>query len=303
MAEIKLGEMLSEFIAYIENVRQLSVNTVKGYRSDLSVVEERLGSDAPLSNVSTEDLNFCIASLSSQGRSAASVNRFIAAVRTFFFYCRKFGYIEKNPALEIRTVKIPKYVPAFLTQDEVSRLCREPGANELLWEKRDRAIFEAFYSTGCRVGELVSIKLSDFDYSKKSAMITGKGGKDRRVYFGKDSREAIGEYVSDRKRRFESEGIRDESGFLFVNQRGGALTSGGVRYILNRYTGKDGLNRHISPHALRHTFATIMIAGGADIRVVQKFLGHSSISTTQRYTHLTTRQLIGIYRKCHPHAK
>ncbi len=302
MAERILGETIEEFLVYIDTVRLLSGNTVLGYKNDLKIVEEYLGPEIPLSSVGTEDLNFCIANLSTQGKSAATVNRFIAAVRTFFFYSRKFGYIEKNPALEIRTVKIPRYVPAFLTRSEIDRLCKEPEINELLWETRDKAIFESFYSTGCRVSELVSLKVSDFDYSRHSAVIRGKGEKDRRVYFEKDAQDAISIYLSDRKKRFKKDGIEDNSPYLFVNQKGGHLTAGGVRYILGKYTGKDGLNRHISPHALRHTFATIMLAGGADIRVVQKFLGHSSISTTQRYTHLTTRQLIDIYKRCHPHS-
>lgn len=302
MAERSLGETIEEFLVYIDTVRLLSENTVLGYKNDLKIVEEYLGLEIPLSRVGTEDLNFCIANLSTQGKSAATVNRFIAAVRTFFFYSRKFGYIEKNPALEIRTVKIPRYVPAFLTQNEIDRLCKEPEVNELLWETRDKAIFESFYSTGCRVSELVSLRVSDFDYSRHSAVIRGKGEKDRRVYFEKDAQTAISVYLSDRKKRFVKEGIEDSSPYLFVNQKGGHLTPGGVRYILGKYTGRDGLNHHVSPHALRHTFATIMLASGADIRVVQKFLGHSSISTTQRYTHLTTRQLIDIYKRCHPHS-
>ena len=303
MKELNLGELVDEFLVYIKNVRNLSENTLTGYTKDLKIIEEYLGSDAPIQNIGTEDLNFCIANLSSRGKSAATVNRFIAATRTFFFYCRKFGYIEKNPALEIRTVRLPKYVPAFLTQDEINKLCSQPENNELLWETRDKALFESFYSTGCRVSEIVSLKLSDFDYSRHSAVVRGKGNKDRRVYFEKDARIAIKNYLEDRKNRFTRDGITDDSGYLFVNQKGGHLTTGGVRYILNKYTGKDGLNHHVSPHALRHTFATIMLASGADIRVVQKFLGHSSISTTQRYTHLTTAQLIDIYKKCHPHAK
>ena len=303
MSHVLLNAAIDDFVEYISSVRQLSENTVKSYSFDLSRLKEFLGDDAPLASISTEDLNFCIAHLSSEGKSSATVNRFIAAVRTLFFYCRKFDYIKKNPALEIKTVRIPKYVPAFLSQDEVNKLCKQPELKELLWEKRDKAIFESFYSTGCRVSELISIKVSDLEYDGHSVVVHGKGGKDRRVYFEKDALASIKDYLADRKDRFSKEGIKDQSGMLFVNQQGGALTSGGVRYILSRYTGKDGTNRHISPHALRHTFATIMLSNGADIRVVQKFLGHASISTTQRYTHLTMQQLIKTYMNSHPHAK
>ncbi len=303
MSEVILHTACEDFIEYIASVRQLSDNTIKSYSLDLNRLQEFLGQDAPLSSISTEDLNFCIAHLSSEGKSSASINRFIAAVRTLFFYCRKFDYIKKNPALEIKTVRVPKYVPAFLTQKEIDELCRQPELKELLWEKRDKAIFESFYSTGCRVSELISLKISDLEYDGHSAIVHGKGGKDRRVYFEKDALSSLKEYLQDRKKKFSSQNINDNSGMLFVNQKGGPLTSGGVRYILSRYTGKDGTNRHISPHALRHTFATIMLSSGADIRVVQKFLGHSSISTTQRYTHLTMQQLINTYMKSHPHAR
>lgn len=303
MASYKLSELADEFLIYIESVRTLSQNSVIAYKNDLAHLMEVLGEDALIENVSTEDLRFCVAKLSGENKASSSINRFIAAVRTFFAYCKKLGYIEVNPALELKTVRLPKHIPTFLTAREVDSLCALPEAHELLWETRDKALFEMMYSSGCRVSEIVSLKIKDFGSDFSSVIVTGKGKKDRKVYFGKEAQEALEIYLADRKKRFASEKLQDNSPYVFVNQKGGALTTGGVRYILSKYTGLQGINRHVSPHALRHTFATAMLANGADVRVVQEMLGHSSISTTQRYTHITTEKLIDIYNKAHPHSK
>ena len=132
--------------------------------------------------------------------------------------------------------------------------------------------------------------------------MTGKGKKDRRVFFEEDAKKALDDYLNDRKNRFQNQAEGD-CPYLFVNQNGTHLTSGGVRYILSRYSGEEGINHHINPHAIRHTFATSMLSNGADVRYIQEMLGHSSISTTQRYTHITTESLIEIYKKAHPHGK
>ncbi len=303
MASYKLSEVADEFLIYIESVRTLSQNSVIAYKNDLAHLMDVLGKDAFIENVSTEDLRFCVAKLSGENKASSSINRFIAAVRTFFAYCKKLGYIEVNPALELKTVRLPKHIPTFLTAREVDFLCALPEAHELLWETRDKALFEMMYSSGCRVSEIVSLKIKDFGSDFSSVIVTGKGKKDRKVYFGKEAQEALEIYLADRKKRFASEKLQNNSPYVFVNQKGGALTTGGVRYILSKYTGLQGINRHVSPHALRHTFATAMLANGADVRVVQEMLGHSSISTTQRYTHITTEKLIDIYNKAHPHSK
>lgn len=303
MASYKLSELADEFLIYIESVRTLSQNSVIAYKNDLAHLMKVLGEDALIENVSIEDLRFCVAKLSGENKASSSINRFIAAVRTFFAYCKKLGYIEVNPALELKTVRLPKHIPTFLTAREVDFLCALPEAHELLWETRDKALFEMMYSSGCRVSEIVSLKIKDFGSDFSSVIVTGKGKKDRKVYFGKEAQEALEIYLADRKKRFASEKLQDNSPYVFVNQKGGSLTTGGVRYILSKYTGLQGINRHVSPHALRHTFATAMLANGADVRVVQEMLGHSSISTTQRYTHITTEKLIDIYNKAHPHSK
>ena len=294
-----IAALSDEFLLYLEAVKGFSPNSVSAYRNDLTHLQAFLDGGTAVSAVDAESIRFCIANLSRQGKSASSVNRFIAAVRSFFSYCCKFGYIAVDPALEIKTVRLTKYMPRFLTGTEVDRLCAEPRRRELLWQTRDSALFEMLYSSGCRVSEMAALKKSDLTGNFSMAVVKGKGGKDRQVYFGADARKALALYLADRKKRFADS--EDTTDALFVNQKGGALSAHGIRWILARYTGAEGTGRHISPHALRHTFATAMLSGGADVRVVQEMLGHSSISTTQRYTHITTARLIEVYNKAHPH--
>ncbi len=297
-----LCELTDEFLLYLSAVRGLSENTVKGYGNDLAELSEFLTPELDIKSVTRENLMLCIGQLSKQKKSAATVNRFIAAVRTLFTYATKLGYIEKNPSLEMKTVKLPKRVPNFMTSSEVNELCNEPARDELLWASRDHALFLMLYSSGCRASEIVGLKLSDFMDGGRSAVVTGKGNKQRKVYFAAEARKALSEYLTDRKKVLEENHIEKQPAELFINQNGGALTTGGLRYILNRYSGVEGTNHHINPHAFRHTFATTLLGNGADVRMVQEMLGHSSISTTQRYTHITTENLIETYKKAHPHS-
>ena len=296
-----ISEAVEEYLSYIESVRTLSANTLTACGNDLTQFKEMpfIGSARDISVIELEDLKQCVGFLSKKKRSAASINRFISSVRSLFAYCRKFGHLQKNVALELKTVKNPKKLPRFMTGAEIDKLCREPEVNELLWEKRDRALFEMLYSSGCRVSEIASLTLDDFGGDYTSAIVTGKGSKDRRVYFEKDAQNALKAYLEDRKKRF---GEEDTERHIFVNQRGGALTTGGIRMIISRYSGSEGTKHHVSPHAFRHTFATAMITNGADVRMVQEMLGHASISTTQRYTHISTEKMIEMYNKAHPHA-
>ena len=297
-----LRELTDEFLLYLSAVRGLSDNTVKGYRNDLLQLQEFLTPELDVKSITRENLMLCIGRLSSENKSAATVNRFIAAVRTLFAYAKKLKYVEKNPSLEMKTVKLPKRIPNFMTTAEVGEICEEPVKEELLWKSRDHALFLMLYSSGCRASEIVGLKLSDFMEGGHSAIVTGKGNKQRKVFFAEESRKALSEYLMDRKKVLAENNINPAPQELFINQKGGALTTGGLRYILNRYSGVEGTNRHVNPHAFRHTFATTMLGNGADVRLVQEMLGHSSISTTQRYTHITTEKLIETYNKAHPHS-
>ena len=287
-----------EFLLYLATVKGMTENTVQSYGEDYKKLNEFLGPDTEIDKVSLQDLRFCVGSLSAQNFSVATINRFIASLRALFSYSQKFGRLKVNPALEIKTLKAPKHLPNFMTGTEVDALCDAPQKNELLWASRDKAIFEMLYSSGCRASEIVSLTFEDFNGDYSSAIVTGKGSKDRRVYFEEDAQKALKAYLEDRKKRF---GQSDKEPHIFVNQRGGALTTGGLRLIITRYSGSEGTKHHVSPHAFRHTFATAMITNGADVRMVQELLGHSSISTTQRYTHISTEKMIEMYNKAHPH--
>lgn len=297
-----LSELVEEFLLYLGAVRGLSENTVLGYKNDLKELQKFLAPTLDIQAITKENLLLSIGQLSKEKKAAASVNRFIAAVRTMFSYALKFGYIKRNPALELKTVKLPKRVPNFMTQPEVNQLCEQPVNNELLWEKRDHALFTMMYSSGCRISEITNLKLDDFMDNYHSAIVTGKGNKQRKVFFAQEARNALALYLQDRKKVLESHNIAEPTRQVFINQKGHPLSVGGVRFIISKYSGAEGTNHHINPHAFRHTFATTMIGNGADVRLVQEMLGHSSISTTQRYTHITTERLIDIYNKAHPHS-
>ena len=295
-----IKDSCDEFLVYLATVRGMTENTVKAYADDYKKFFEFVGPDAEIDKVSLQDLRFCVGSLSAKKYSVASINRFIASVRALFSYSQKFGRLQVNPALQLKSLKAPKHLPNFMTGSEVDALCEQPQKKELLWAARDKAIFELLYSSGCRVAELASLKLGDFSAGGKSAVVKGKGKKDRIVYFEADALAALKDYLPERKALLERLKVPGQKA-LFVNEKGGSLTTRGLRWIVSRYSGAEGTNRHVSPHAFRHTFATAMLSKGADVRVVQEMLGHASISTTQRYTHVTTEQLINIYKQAHPH--
>ena len=297
-----LAELTDEFLLYLSAVRGLSENTCIGYKNDLEKLSQFLTPHMEINTITKENLLLCIGQLTKQGMSAATVNRFIAAVRTMFAYAKKFEYVKTDVALELKTVKLPKKMPRFMTQNEVNELCSKPKTSELLWEKRDYALFTMLYSSGCRVSEITNLKLSDLRDDYSGAMVTGKGDKQRIVYFNETAVKALKEYLDDRSRVIANNGITEPTKQIFINQKGEPLTTGGVRYIITRYSGPEGTNHHINPHAFRHTFATTMLGNGADVRMVQEMLGHSSISTTQRYTHMTTEKLMEVYNKAHPHS-
>ncbi|MBO7637437.1 MAG: site-specific integrase, partial [Treponema sp.] len=187
---LSLKDAVSEYLLYIQTVRAYSANTVTGYTEDFKHLFALVPQETPIADVDLVMLRNCIARMSRKKYSVTSINRFIAACRGLFAYCKKFGYLENNVSLELKTLKTPKHLPKFMTQAEVDELCREPEKNELLWESRDRALFEMLYSSGCRVGEIAGLCVSDLTSDHSSALVVGKGQKSRRVYFEDDARKA-----------------------------------------------------------------------------------------------------------------
>ncbi len=308
-------DLIEEFLAYQSGVRGLRDNSVDGYRRDLNTFVECLQIDLEIDNpsqidigqITIKNLRSCVGQLSKEKKSAASINRFIAAVRNLFAFLKRFEYINNNVSLELKTVKQGVRVPHFMSDAQAQEICTMPAKKDILWATRDLALFEMLYSSGCRVSEIAGIELADISSKGDSALVTGKGKKDRRVFFSKEATEALAVYLIDRKSKLlvlskEIEGFTAPKK-LFINKKGGDLTTRGIRYIVERYSSVEGTNKHIHPHVFRHSFATTMITEGADIRLVQEMLGHSSISTTQRYTHVTSENLRKLYKQAHPHGQ
>lgn len=318
-----MNRLVGEYLAYLSGVRSLSPRTIDGYRRDLELFDGLLGK-SPL-DCSTDDIRLFISSLGEKGYAPSSLNRILASVRGFYRYAIRFSLMRSSPASAVRNLKVPQKLPSFLFPAEAERLCAlpsgecpgpaapEPGAGEsrlavpgamprAIWAARDTALFALLYSSGCRVSEIASLRLADIEPDRTSAIVTGKGRKDRRVFFSKPARQALEAYLLERSSLLARHQERDVSrGTLFVSARGRPLSVRGIQYLLAHYTDATPGFTHLSPHALRHTFATTLVSRGADIRIVQELLGHASISTTQRYTHVTGERLGRLYHRAHPH--
>jgi len=312
-----MNRHFEEYLAYLSGVRSLSPRTVSGYRHDLTLFDDFL-EVAPL-EASTTELRLFMAHLGSQDYEPSSMNRILAAIRGFYRYMVHFNLRKDNPASLIRNLKTAKKLPSFLFPAEAQSFCsspvqgneagtRVPMANTVstantvaLWPLRDTALLTLMYSTGCRVSEIASLKIQDFASDFSSAIVRGKGNKERKVFLSKDARKTLSEYFPERASKLSH--IQERANAqkcLFISQRGNPLSVRGIQYIVSRYSDGTG-KRHLSPHALRHTFATTLVTRGADIRIVQELLGHSSLSTTQRYTHVTEERIKKLYHRAHPH--
>jgi integrase/recombinase XerC len=220
----------------------------------------------------------------------SSIARKISTLRSFFKYMVKEQLTPSNPAKTVSTPKVEKFLPTTLTVDEAFRLMESPATNGRL---RDRAILELLYSSGLRVGELVGLNLNQLDLDLGIVKVMGKGRKERIVPVGLKAVQALKAYLEER-------GTLEGGEALFVNSRGGRLTDRSVGRLVKKYTKRSGIFRKVSPHSLRHSFATHLLDAGADIREIQEMLGHASLSTTQRYTHLSLGRLMEVYDKAHP---
>ena len=230
--------------------------------------------------------------------SKATIARKLATLRSFYKFLVKRNYTSSNPVVSIRTPKQEKKLPRFLEYDEVKKLLGTPPVNTWLGA-RDRAILETLYSTGIRVSELVALNMDDIDFLGEVVHVRGKGKKERITPIGSSALQVIQHYMEYRNKRAQSNGNFD-SKVLFVNKHGRRLSTRSVRRKMDKYLKMSGLDPEISPHTLRHSFATHMLNNGADLRSVQELLGHQSLSTTQIYTHLTTTRLKEVYDNAHP---
>ncbi len=288
---------LSQFLDYLRHERNASIHTLSSYRRDLrqlaAFLEER---GLALSRVDNVHIRAFMAELYEKRLKKSSMARKLAAIRSFFQFCVKKGWLAENPARIVATPKQDKPVPSFLSEEEVADFLETPRSGRTL-DLRDRAVLELLYATGIRVSELVGINQDDVNFKERLIRIRGKGKKERLVPFGRIAGERMTDYVGARLALLKGE-VREKA--LFVNYRGKRLTARSVERIIDKYIRLAALRRKISPHSLRHSFASHLLSRGADLRVIQELLGHESLATTQKYTHLNLGRLMDVYRKSHP---
>jgi integrase/recombinase XerD len=286
---------LDGFLALLAATK--AARTVDAYRRDLDDLTARLGK--PLRTATTDELERCLAELRAEGRSAATIARRTAAARAFFRHLALLGRRPDNPAAAVALPRKHRRLPRTLSPSEAERLI-DAAAGTTPRSLRDRALVELLYGAGLRVGEAVGLGKTDVDLDRRIVRATGKGDKERIVPVGRPAVEALRRYLArgrphlDRRHRPE----------LFLNAQGGALTRAGVFLVLRRLAEKAGLEpERVHPHLLRHSFATHLLEGGADLRSVQEMLGHADLSTTELYTHVSDRRRREVYFQAHPHAR
>lgn len=295
-----IQDIVTAYIQYAANIKHFSRHTITAYQMDMQLFIEWLSENAlDFAALEHTDLHIFTAELRDKHFAPASVNRILSCIRGFYRYAIRFGHCTANPAAAVRNIKQPQKLPRFLFPEEAEQLCAFPQKAGILWHARDEALFASLYSTGCRISELLGLTLQDMNKGYTAAIVYGKGKKERTVFFADFAQKALQEYLPERQALLQRFGKTAAS--LFLNWKGESLTPGGVRYIINRYTAILPQSKKLSPHAFRHSFASLFVTRGADMRVVQELLGHSSIATTQRYTHITAAQLQALYHKAHPH--
>jgi integrase/recombinase XerC len=325
-----LREHLADFLDYLRLNRNASPNTVLAYEGDVTQFIGHLAAatgcrraDLRPDHVDAAAVRSYLGHLHARGLARASTARKIAALRAFVRFMRHEGEIEGDPTAFADRIKLDTRVPVHLGEVEMVRLLETPDAAVPLG-RRDRAMLELFYASGLRLSELVGLNVEDVNLAARMARVLGKGRRERLVPFNRSAESAIRAWLRDReaivheafaagrdpaaadpaprrgvpRRRFRT----DREQPLFVNYRGGRLTGRSVHRLLHRYVVQCSLRHGISPHALRHSFATHLLQRGADLRTIQELLGHARLSTTQRYTHVNVAQLMAIYRKAHPRA-
>jgi integrase/recombinase XerC len=325
-------EILRDFLAFLKLNRNASAHTVRAYDSDLSqfltymsAEYHRPRPDLQPAEITRPVIRGFLADLFRQGESRATAARKLAAVRSFLRYLRRQGLIESDPGLLVSTPKREQKIPRHLEVDEMTRLLETPDVGQPLG-RRDRAILELLYASGLRLSELTGLDLEDINLGSRMVRVMGKGRKERLVPCNRSAAAAIRAWLPDRQallaqaaqargpsdvtptiRRSPKAGRRkmpagDDAG-LFLNYRGTRLSSRHVHRLVRHYVAACSVRLGISPHALRHSFATHLLEAGADLRAIQEMLGHVRLGTTQRYTHVNAAQLMAVYRQAHPRAK
>ena len=292
-----LAQQIQQFLTYLQIERDVSPHTLAAYRSDLAQLLAFAVLDKG-DGVSAQDFDHLLlrrylAGLSKDTKKS-SIGRKLAAIRSFFRFLLRRGVIARNPAELIATPKKEQLLPFHLDIDQATSLMESPD-DEQKYALRDRAILELLYSSGLRVSELTGLNIGELDLAGGMVRVTGKGGKERIVPVGSRALEALQKYLDERS--------DDKArGAIFLNTRGGRINRRSVTRVVDAHVIRIAAFKRISPHTLRHTFATHMLEGGADLRAIQELLGHASLSTTQKYTHVSIDRLMEVYDKAHPKA-
>ncbi|MDR0316396.1 MAG: tyrosine-type recombinase/integrase [Treponema sp.] len=296
---------IQEYLSYLQSVRGVSVRTLEAYGNDLSRFANYCGNHGiEAEGAGPHEVQGFIADLSAERIAATSVNRSLSSVRGFYRWLVRFGKRSDNPCDTLKNLKTPKIIPSVLWEDEMASFAELPETKKILWPARDKALIMTMYSAGLRISELVSLAIDKMTANMEGARIIGKGGKERYVFFSDEARTALAEYLPEREARIRMAGFKGAcpTGPLFISGKGKPISIPGVRWIIAQYAQQSGLGKNIHPHSLRHSFATHMVNSGCDVRIVQEMLGHSSLSTTQRYTHVSMEGLKRVYSRTHPHS-
>ena len=301
-----MQEHIELFLEYLQFQRNYSTHTLRNYRSDLLEFDHYLtqgGKDAHLhlrqiDHISIRDF---LGHLHQKGNAKSSIARKLAAIRSFFRFLYNEGKVPANPARLVHSPRQPERTPRFLTIREVETILELPDPDTPRG-MRDRAILELLYASGLRVGELVRINLEDLSLEQQITKVYGKGKKERLVPFGKKAEQALRRYVEQRETLLRRQRTAREPNALFLNLRGSRISARSVERNLKEYIRKSALLLDVHPHLFRHSFATHLLNNGADLRCIQELLGHENLSTTQKYTHLSIKELMRVYRDSHPKA-
>ncbi|NWF52718.1 MAG: tyrosine recombinase XerC [Nitrospirae bacterium] len=289
-----MKDYIDKFLRYLKVEKAVSPHTLRAYKKDLEEFIRFI--KANLEDIEIADIRGFIAEQIKRGLNKTTASRRLACVRSFYRFLYREGYTRTNPAKFISNPKLPKLLPRFLSVDDVFNLVERPSGPGFI-NARDRAILELLYSSGLRVSEISGLFIDDINIRDGFLKVRGKGRKERIVPIGSKAIDAIKSCLAERVT------LKSNESFLFLNRRGKRLNERGVRRIVVKYARITGISGKIGPHSLRHTFATHLLQSGADLRVIQELLGHSSLSTTQKYTHLDVTHLIDVYDKAHPFAK
>jgi integrase/recombinase XerC len=296
---------IASFIEYLKSERGYSPHTIRNYESDLrqfcDFITDKKGTEG--FELEVGRINYMLIREYVGGLfnkcSRATIARKLSALKSFFRYLELRGLCLKNPAINISTPKLEKRIPVYLSIDEIFALLNQPNGDRGLG-LRDLAIMELLYSSGIRVSELVFLHVEKLDFESRLVKVLGKGGKERIIPFGRRAYAVIKDYLRNTEKIRKKKGYGLLKGPLFLNYRGERLSSRSVNRIIKKYSRDSGIMTDISPHSIRHTFATHLLDSGADLRSIQEFLGHVSLSTTQKYTHVSIDRLMEVYDKSHP---